>query len=316
VSVANGAGRGAGRLVPPAFGEATNPRQRVRAAGLDPDHWYAAEYGRALSPGAERSTRFWGRPITLGRDPDGRAWAEDCPAQERYGFVWIFPGDRARAAATPLPAIPELEGPDPWAYVPIDFTWRAHHSMVIDNLCDLTHAHLHRRFASFHPGRLLDCEADAERVLMRYEARVGPLVRRRVAPSPMTICYAYPYHWATFEWSGIRGGVKYWTFLLPLDARSTRVFFVMMYDTLRVRAFPLPIAHRLMRTVLRLAQPTVRSLLDQDGLALEAEQAGYEAHWAAPLVELNPAVSQLHRLTIHKWEAHLARAERLETVTA
>jgi hypothetical protein len=51
----------------------------------------------------------------------------------------------------------------------------------------------------------------------------------------------------------------------------------------------------------------VRSLLDQDGTALEAEQAGYEAHWTAPLVELNPAVAQLHRLTIRKWEAYLER---------
>jgi 4beta-methylsterol monooxygenase len=316
VSVVNDGCPKAGRVPPPSFGEATNPRQRVRAAGLDPDHWYAAEYERALIRGAERAARFWDRPITLGRDATGRVWSDDCPVQARYGFVWIFPGDPARAGAVPLPEIPELEGPDPWAYVPIDFTWRAHHSMVIDNLCDLTHAHLHRRFASFHPGRLLDCDAGADRVLTRYEARVGPLVRRRVAPSPMTICYAYPYHWAAFEWSGIRGHVKYWTFLLPLDARTTRVFFVMMYDTLRIRAFPLAISHRLMRTMLRLAQPTVRSLLDQDGLALEAEQAGYEAHWAAPLVELNPAVSQLHRLTIRKWEAHLAGAERLETVTA
>jgi 4beta-methylsterol monooxygenase len=64
-------------------------------------------------------------------------------------------------------------------------------------------------------------------------------------------------------------------------------------------------------------QPIVRSLLEQDGVALEAEQAGYEAHWAAPLVELNPAVSALHRLTIRKWEAHAGRATtRRDAVTA
>jgi phenylpropionate dioxygenase-like ring-hydroxylating dioxygenase large terminal subunit len=315
-------------VTPPTFEEAVNPRQKVRAAGLDPDHWYAVEYAPALPRGTTRATRFWGTPIILWRDADGALHAlddrrfprdrfgaplacaavEGYPVQARYGLVWIYPGDPARAAHRPLPAVPELEGPDPWAYVPIDFTWRTHHSMVVDNLCDLTHAHLHRRFASFHPGRLLHCETGEDRVLMRYEARVGPLVRRGVAPSPMTICYDYPYHWASFEWSGIRGRIKYWTFLLPMDARTTRVFFVMMYDALRVAALPVPLSHRVVRWLLRAAQPTVRRLLDQDGAALEAEQAGYETHWSAPLVELNPAVSQLHRLTIRKWEACLERA--------
>ena len=73
------------------------------------------------------------------------------PVQSRYGLVWLFPGDPARAPLRPLPEVPELEGADPWAYVPHSFTWRAHHSMVIDNLCDLTHAHLHRSFPSFQP---------------------------------------------------------------------------------------------------------------------------------------------------------------------
>jgi phenylpropionate dioxygenase-like ring-hydroxylating dioxygenase large terminal subunit len=273
-------------VTPPAFGQALNPRQRVRAAGLDPDHWYAVEYERALPPGASLPTRFWGTPITLWRDAGGglhavddrratrdrfgavrpSAGVEGYPVRARYGFVWIFPGNPARAEEVPLPEVPELEGRDPWAYLPIDFTWRAHHSMVIDNLCDLSHAHLHRRFTSFHPGRLLKSAADADRV--------------------------------------------------PLDARATRVFFVMMYDTLRVAALPVPLSHRAVRWLLRAAQPTVRSLLDQDGVALEAEQAGYEAHWTAPLVELNPAVSLLHRLTIRKWEAHLADGAVPMEVTA
>lgn len=299
---------------PPAFEEATNLRQRVRAAGLDPDHWYAVEYARAVRPGTTVATRFWGAPIALTRARNGTVFAHEdrgegrpYPVRRRYGLVWVFPGDAARAAATPLPEVPELEGPSPWAYVPIDFTWRAHHSMVIDNLCDLTHAHLHRRFTSFQPGRLLASEADDTRVLLRYEARVGPLVRTAVAPSPMTICYEYPYHWAAFEWSGIEGPIKYWTFLLPLDARTTRVFFVMSYDALRIPGLPFRLPRRLVRWALRAVQPVVRSLLDQDGVALEAEQAGYEAHWAQPVTELNPAVSLLHRLTTRKWEAVLAR---------
>jgi hypothetical protein len=294
---------------PPTFAEAMNPRQKVRAAGLDPDHWYAAEYLRALPPGGALVTRFWGRTLTLAHAADGQLSAGGCPVQARYGLVWIFPGDPARASQVPLPDVRELEGPDPWAYVAIDFTWYAHHSMIVDSLCDLSEPRLHWRLTSLQPGRLLECEAEDGRVLLRYEARVGPLVRLRVAPSPLSVCYDYPYQWAAFEWSGIRGRIKYWAFLLPLDARTTRVFFVMMYDRLRVAALPISLSHRAVRWLLRAVQPSVRTLLDEDGAVLESKQASYEAQWTSPLVDLNPAVSLLHRLTIRKWEAHQLRAE-------
>ncbi len=342
-------------MTPPAFADAVTTRQKARAAGLDPNHWYPVEYERGLPACSIRATSFWGAAVALWRDVDGRVHAledrcahrsvegcrlacayhgwtydetgrlvdvphdrfghtapavrlRDYPVRVRYGLIWMFPGDPALAERVPLPAVTSLDGSEPWAYVPIDFTWRAHHSMVMDNLCDLTHAHLHRRFASFQPGRLLDWDATDGRVLLRYEAKVGPRVRYDVAPSPMTICFEYPHHWAAFEWSGIRGRIRYWTFLLPMDVRTTRVFFVMTYDRLRLPALPLSVPHRALRWVLAAVQPFVRSLLDQDGVALEAEQRGYETHWEAPLVELNPAVALLHRLTIRKWEAHLARS--------
>ena len=184
------------------------------------------------------------------------------PVAVRYGLIWLFPGDPALAPRRRLPDVPELEGPDPWAYVPHSFTWRAHHSMVIDNLCDLTHAHLHRSFPSFQPGRLLGSEAQDDRVLMRYEAKVGPLVRARsAAPSVLEIAYEYPYHRARFEWSGIAGRITYWTFLLPLDVVTTRVFFMFCYDRLRIPWLPFTLGHRPLTWLLRLGNAVVRPLL-------------------------------------------------------
>jgi phenylpropionate dioxygenase-like ring-hydroxylating dioxygenase large terminal subunit len=349
---------------PPSFAEARNRRQKVRAAGLDPDHWYAVEYEDRLAPGQVVEVRFWGRSIALFRGADGRlralenrcahrqlalslgevtgcaltcayhGWRYDgddgrlvgvphdlfghpmpgvrvavFPVQPRYGLVWLFPGDPTLAGRRSVPAIPELEGPDPWAYVPLAFTWRAHHSMVMDNLCDLTHAHLHRRFPSFQPGRLLACEPDADRVVMRYEARIGPLAQtRRARPRTVEIAYEYPYHRARFAWSNVEGAITYWTLLLPLDARTTRVFFVFCYDRLRLPFLPVPLGRRLVRALLRLTKPVVVPLLRRDGFALEAEQDGWERHFDAPMVELNPVVPHLHELTVRKWEAHLARA--------
>jgi phenylpropionate dioxygenase-like ring-hydroxylating dioxygenase large terminal subunit len=349
---------------PPSFEAARTRRQRVRAAGLDPDRWYAAEYEAALRPGQVVGATFWETPIAIYRDaaggvhaledrcahrqlrlslgtvsegclacpyhgwsygPDGRLASvphdlfghpmpsvsvRAFPVRLRYGLIWVFPGDPARAGERTLPALPELDGPDPWAYVPLGYTWRAHHSMVIDNLCDLTHAHLHRRFPAFHPGRLLDVKVEADRVVANYEARVGPFGwRRRSRPQVMEIAYEYPYHRARFEWSGVEGRITYWTFLLPIDRSTTRVFFMFCYDRLRIGGLPVTLGHRALRAILRAGHPLfVHPIMEQDRMALEAEQHGWDAHWEAPAIELNPVVGELHDLTIRQWSAHLARA--------
>ena len=44
---------------PPQFTEARSKRQKVRAAGLDPDYWYPVEYERAVPPGATLDVTFW-----------------------------------------------------------------------------------------------------------------------------------------------------------------------------------------------------------------------------------------------------------------
>ncbi len=346
---------------PPSFQEAQNLRQKVRAAGLSPDYWYAVEYDSAVRRGQAVEVNFADRSIALFRRADGllhalenrcahrqiklslgevngcrltcayHGWTYDgqgrvteiphdlfgrpmpsfriraYPVQARYGLIWIFPGDPGLSEQRKLPEVPELEGDDPWAYVPLSFTWKGHHSMIIDNLCDLTHAHLHRQFPSFLPGRLLSYEEQEERVLMRYEAKVGPFAHKKWASArPMEICYEYPYHWARFEWSNIEGWIRYWTFLLPIDDRTTRVFFLFCYDRMKFRYVPFRVGHRMIEMGLRLLNPAVRALLDQDGFALEAEQEGYGSAFGWPPIELNPVVRHLHQLTIRKWEEHLA----------
>ncbi|MCB9598702.1 MAG: Rieske 2Fe-2S domain-containing protein, partial [Sandaracinaceae bacterium] len=58
------------------------------------------------------------------------------PVRERYGIVWFFPGDPELAKITPLVEIPHSEE---WPSMRFAYTWGAHHSMIIDNLCNLTH---------------------------------------------------------------------------------------------------------------------------------------------------------------------------------
>ena len=108
-----------------------------------------------------------------------RTW----PVKVRYGLVWLFPGDPALAEKRTIPDIPELEGPGRWACVPLSFTWSAHHSMIIDNVSDFTHAFLHRKYRPFEGAKLTRCETVGDDVhgglrhLGRTRANFGALRR-------------------------------------------------------------------------------------------------------------------------------------------
>ena len=241
---------------PPPFAAAINLRQKARAAGLHPDHWYAVEHDRQLTRGRVIEVRFWNRSIAIFRGADGKlgalenrcahrhvklsigevtqcaltcayhGWSYDrqgnlidvpheafgrrfdkvkvrsYPIRSRYGLIWLFPGDPSRADGTAMPEIPELEGPARWACVPIVFTWRAHHSIIVDNVSDFTHAHLHRRYRPFVDAKLARCEMVGDKVELGYDVVVGDgrfskffVDRGRVRTDRMELAFEYPYQW-------------------------------------------------------------------------------------------------------------------------
>ena len=349
---------------PPSFDEAKNTRQRVRAAGLDPDYWYAVEHSSALGARGVKEVVFWKRSIAIFRGDDGKVravenrcahrqlklstghvdgcnvvcpyhgWAYDgdgkvvdiphdlfgrsfpkfkvghFPVQERYGLIWIFPGDPALAEERSIPEIPELEGRDRWACVPVDFTWNAHHSMIIDNVSDFTHAYLHRRFRPFDDAKLTHLETIGDTVHLEYDTQVGRgrfsglfVDRDAVDTNHMKLAYEYPY-----QWSNTDDQIKHWLFVLPIDERTTRSFFLFYFKDFVVPFTKVRIPRQVMTPFLKIANETlVKPLLSEDGFAVEAEQEGYEQYFDAPLAELNPAVKAFQELTIRKWEAHLEK---------
>ena len=56
---------------PPGFEEAGSLRQQARAAGMDPNYWYAVEEVRRVKPGSVIEVVFWKRSIALFRGTDG-----------------------------------------------------------------------------------------------------------------------------------------------------------------------------------------------------------------------------------------------------
>ena len=168
--------------------------------------------------------------------------------------------------------------------------------MIIDNVSDFTHAWLHRKYQPFADARLTRCEAVGDRVLLSYDTQVGMgrisrrfVDRRRVRTDAIELCYEYPY-----QWSDTGGKIKHWCFVLPIDARTTRVFFLFYFESLKIPLTPFRIPRRLMTLALRLSNRLlIRPLLRQDGFAVEAEQRGHEAHPGRPAPDLNPAVGAL-----------------------
>ena len=237
-----------------------------------------------------------------------RARIRTYPVRVRYGLVWLFPGDPELAGQRAIPELPELEGPDRWACEPLDFTWRAHHSMVIDNVSDLTHAHLHRKYRPFDEAGLTRCETVGDSVHVAYRTRVG---RGRISglfvdhasidTSRIELCYEYPY-----QWSNTDDHIKHWLFVLPIDERTTRVFFLFCFKSLKLPFLPVTLPRPVIGTVLKISNRLlIGPLMGQDQEAVEAEQIGYERHWSAPPVELNPAVRAFQEVTVRKWHEHL-----------
>lgn len=82
--------------------------------------------------------------------PDGKTVSMPCqrvqgfpkirnfPVVERYGFIWVWPGDPELADAARIPHLFWAESPD-WAYGGGVFNIACDYRLMIDNLMDLTH---------------------------------------------------------------------------------------------------------------------------------------------------------------------------------
>jgi phenylpropionate dioxygenase-like ring-hydroxylating dioxygenase large terminal subunit len=244
----------------------------------------------------------------------GKVKIRSYPIRSRYGLIWLFPGKAELAARTPMPEIPELEGPERWACVPIDFTWRAHHSIIVDNVSDFTHAYLHRRYRPFVDAKLTRCETVGNRVELSYDVVVGDgrisrlfVDRKRVRTDRMDLGFDYPY-----QWSNTGERIKHWCFLLPIDERTTRAFFLFYFDALKIPLTPFRIPRAVMTPFLRLANRLlIVPLLSEDGVAVEAEQEAYETSAGAAFIEFNPAVTMFQKLIARRWEEYLASQSAL-----
>jgi 4beta-methylsterol monooxygenase len=348
---------------PPSFEAARNRRQKARAAGLDPNYWYAVDRTSAIKPGGKIEAKFLGRSIAVFRGKDGRlravenrcahrsvkltegevvgcklvcpyhGWAYDgdgkaeiphdlfghnqpniriaaVPVRERYGLIFIWPGDPARASERDIPAIPELEGHKPWPHATVVFDCPGHHSMLLENVSDFTHGFLHRKFQPFSGTEVLRCEEVGDRIEIEYKSKIAAgrfqnmfINRSDSDCDHMLACYDYPYHWSNTD-----GRIKHFLFTLPQDDSHNRHIFIFYVrpDTIKLPLIGPRLPHWLVSKMMASQRwVTLQPLLGQDVWVIEREQAGWEKFWDKPAPELSPVVKAFQDLTIRKWQEYL-----------
>jgi renierapurpurin 18,18'-hydroxylase len=216
-------------------------------------------------------------PKGAARPPRGvRAY----PVREAYGMVFVFPGDPDRAAATPLPQLPEF---DSQRHMTMAFsrTVACHYSFLHENLLDMNHQFLHRGVVGrIHP-ELLGYDAAADSVEVRYlfshtggkKSRGAGLLAGaagRGSPHVVTIRTGYPYQTLQLASGADAPAFSMWAVYVPEDAgqRTSHAFGLLMIAKPRVPG------------ALHLAWPLIRRFTErvfaEDRLAVEAEQRAWD----------------------------------------
>jgi phenylpropionate dioxygenase-like ring-hydroxylating dioxygenase large terminal subunit len=243
------------------------------------------------------------------------------PVRERYGLIWGFMGDPALAERVPLVEIEYGDGKDAWAALRFDYTWRAHHYMVIDNLCNLTHLYVHGKWVPYDETTLAHHSLEGDRLELHwhhtlrrdpglypiYKAVFGAAGARETSDTRMI--YDYPYQRALSN-----GRIRSCNFMLPEDPNRTRVFSVQFWKAPQLpviaRSVPRVVMQRMWAPTIR---PVTKEIFRQDGVTVEGEQdAIMGEHFDKPVPEPNPSVRLFERLTIERWQTHLDARERGE----
>ena len=234
------------------------------------------------------------------------------PVRERYGIVWVFPGEPDLAADSALPEVPEYDDPD-WLVVQIPAHFLAHFAICNENTMDVFHGHLHKGLQGWFDPVLTKLERDSGRALAEYEvkykgrlakllgiAKSGNEVNRRT----VSIEYAYPHYRNSME-----GTSSLYLMRLPVSSRETRSYSLMFLKP----SLPSWLWRPFRKTVARvLWRVLLKRFLDQDKEMIESEQETYCADPEAKRIEINPAIIALRRVIVEQHVLYVANDQASE----
>lgn len=230
------------------------------------------------------------------------AQARSYPIQEKYGLIWIFPGEAALAAERSIPDMPEFGQPG-WLDVPVTAYFNAHFSICNENSMDVFHGFLHENLQGWFNPVLLSLRETEDTVFAEYQVSYkGTMAKflgltenaREVTTLPVSVHYRYPHYYST-----LRGVSSLYLMRLPVGPVASRSFALFFF---RVRLphwvlDPLkPLLRKLLQTFV------LYKFLGQDIEMMESEQRNYLNHPKRRYVEINPAIIAVQRLIVRQYE--------------
>lgn len=231
------------------------------------------------------------------------------PCREAYGFLFIFPGDRAKADDARFPAVPSRLDED-YKTRFLDREVACHYSFMHENLLDMNHQFLHRRLMGGIRTVLVSSDAgpDFVEAVYRFERVSGsqPLGERLIIATGggkvkkrehdlMTIRTQYPYQ--TLRFIGAeddKPSLDLWMSYAPTDKlqRSNHSMGLMM-----IRKPPVPgLIHALWPFIVLFTE----AIFKQDREIVELEQRAYDAQGGDRNQEIFPIIIGLRELLLRR----------------
>jgi renierapurpurin 18,18'-hydroxylase len=234
-----------------------------------------------------------------------RACLRTYPAQERYGMIFLFPGDAARAAITPMLEIPQFDDPD-YLVVTIGATFKAHYTICNENTMDVFHGHLHNNLQGWFDPVLTQLQETQNTVYAEYQVSYRGILSkflglndsRETTTQTIAVNYQYPNYINT-----LKGNSFLYLMRLPIAPDRSRSFSLLCVKVQLPRWLLNPL-----RTLL---EPVIREqlfmrFLRQDIAMIESEFTNYQKDPQQRYVEVNPAIVAVQRLMIRQADLQVA----------
>ncbi len=239
------------------------------------------------------------------------ATARSYPIQEKYGLIWLFPGDPDRAEQIPIPHVPEFFEQDDWLMVSVTGYFRAHFSVCNENAMDVFHGFLHHDLQGWFNPILTDLQITQSSVRAEYNvsykgrlAKFLGLSERadEVTTLPIAVHYRYP-HFA----SSLQGISALYLMRLPVGPTESRSFALFFFKV-RLPKWLLKIIRRPLSMLME--RFMLKRFLDQDIEMMESEQHSYQRNTKRRYVEINPAIIALQRVIVRQYEQFVQKSSQ------
>lgn len=225
------------------------------------------------------------------------------PVQEKYGLIWIFPGDRTLSDLASLPDISEYDDPN-CLMIPIGAQFKAHFSICNENTMDVFHGYLHQNLQGWFDPVLLKLRETEDSVIAEYKVSYKGVLTKflglsesgGITTKTISVDYQYPNYVNKLE-----GVSSLYLMRLPISETESRSFAMMFLR--------LPIPVWLLTPLRRMLQPVILHLLflpflHQDIEMIESEQENYLNDPQRRYVEVNPAIIAVQRLIVKQFDRY------------